>query len=90
MLPHPHSPSPTTDQDGDGDDRISALNDNLCELILRLAHLDVRELVRTSMLLKQWCDLWRRFPILDFGACPQFDSAGDVQPYIAIVNDILQ
>jgi hypothetical protein len=55
-----------------------------------LAHLDVRELVRTSVLSKQWRGLWGRFPILDFGACPQLDSADDVQPYIAIVNNILQ
>jgi hypothetical protein len=53
MLHHPHSPSPTAEQDGGGDDRINALDDNLRELILRLAHLDVRELVRTSVLSKQ-------------------------------------
>ena len=82
MLPHPHSPSPTADQDGDNDDPICALDDNLRELILMLAHLDVRELVRTGMLSKQWHGPWRRFPILDL--------AGDVQQYIAIVNDVLQ
>jgi hypothetical protein len=62
----------------------------LRELILRLAHLNVRELVRTSVLSKQWRGLWRRFPVLDFGGWPQLDLAGDVQQYIAIVNDVLQ
>jgi hypothetical protein len=66
------------------------MDDNLRELILRLAHLDVRELVRMSVLSKQWHDLWRCFLVLDFKACPQLDSAGDVQPYITIVNDVLQ
>jgi hypothetical protein len=66
MLYHPHWPSPTANQDDGGDDLISALDDNLRVLILRLAHLDVTELVHTSMPSKQWHDMWRRFPILDF------------------------
>ena len=53
----PPPPSPTADQDdgsaGGGDDRISALDDDLCELSLRLAHLNVRELVRTRVLSKR-------------------------------------
>jgi hypothetical protein len=79
----PPPPSPTADQDGAGDDRISALDDDLCELILRLAHLNVRELVRTSVLPKRWRGLWKRLPVLDFFGWPEFKSAGDVQQYIA-------
>jgi hypothetical protein len=70
MLYHPHSPSPITNQDGGVDNQISALGDNLRELILGLAHLEVKELVHTSVLSKQWCDLWRHFPILDFWGWP--------------------
>jgi hypothetical protein len=57
MLHHPHLPSPATCQDSGDNGRISVMDDNLRELILRLAHLDVRELVRTSVLSKQWCSL---------------------------------
>ena len=86
----PPPPSPTADQDGAGDDRLGALDDDLCELILRLAHLNVRELVRTSVLSKRWRGLWKRLPVLDFFGWPEFKSAGEVQQYIAIVNDVLE
>ncbi|XP_066365596.1 FBD-associated F-box protein At5g38590-like [Miscanthus floridulus] len=86
----PPPPSPTADQDGAGDDRLNALDDDLCELILRLAHLNVRELVHTSVLSKRWRGLWKRLPVLDFFGWPEFKSAGEVQQYIAIVNDVLE
>jgi len=81
--------SPTADGAG-GDDRISALDDDLCELILRLAHLNVRELARTSVLSKRWRSLWKRLPVLDFFGWPELRSAGDVPQYIATVNDVLE
>ncbi|CAD6340692.1 unnamed protein product [Miscanthus lutarioriparius] len=62
----PPPPSPTAGQDGAGDDRISALDDDLCELILGSTHLNVRELVHTSVLSKRWRGLWKRLPVLDF------------------------
>jgi hypothetical protein len=81
--------SPTIDSTG-GDDRISALDDDLRELIVRLAHLNVRELVRTSVLSKQWRGLWKRLPVLDFFGWPELESADDVRRYIAIVNSVLE
>jgi hypothetical protein len=80
---------PTADGAG-GDDRISALDDDLCELILRLAHLNVRELARTSVLSKRWRSLWKRLPVLDFFGWPELRSAGDVPQYIATVKDVLE
>jgi hypothetical protein len=81
--------SPTIDSTG-GDDRISALDDDLRELIVWLAHLNVRELVRTSVLSKQWRGLWKRVPVLDFFGWPELESADDVRRYIAIVNSVLE
>ena len=86
----PLPPSPTADQDGAGDDRISAMDDDLCEHILRSTHLNVSELVRTSVLSKRWRSLWKRLPVVDFFGWPEFKSTGDVQQYIVIVNDVLE
>ncbi|CAD6207329.1 unnamed protein product [Miscanthus lutarioriparius] len=81
--------SPTTDSTG-SDDRINALDNDLCELIVSLAHLNMRELVRMSVLLKQWRGLRKRLPVLDFFGWPELESTDNVRWYIAIVNSVLE